>query len=405
MIGSIREVLSAADDWPKLLAWLSDPRVTVVTLTVTEKGYRLIPSSGRLRTDDVDIRLDLAGRDPRTVAGQLVRGLYQRRALGAGAINLVSCDNLPSNGRTLQAVVTDFVDALPASEADGLADWIAEHVAFPLTVVDRIVPATTPADREEVRARLGVDDHGVVVTEPMRTWVLENSFTARRPPWEEAGAIITDDVQPYELVKLRMLNGSHSALAYLGALADRATIADAIDDASLREVTDRLLRDEVAPTLRSPPDVDLNSYRSELLARYANRGLQHRTVQIAMDGTQKLPQRLLGTIGDRLDAGQPVPMLCLAVAAWIRFVWLRTSDAGAASSLDDPLADRLTQRLHGARQPVDAVDGILGLREVFPAALAHDEAFRSDLTAILTALAERGVPATVRDLLNVVDAG
>lgn len=391
VVGVLREVLSAREHWPALRGRLADPRVPVVTLTVTEKGYRHVPSTGRLDTGDPDVRLDLAGHAPRTVVGQLVRGLQARRAAGAGPVTLVSCDNLPANGRLLQAVVTDFVRALPRGQGEPLADWIGTSVRFPATVVDRIVPATTAADVAEIGQTLGVEDRGAVVTEPFRTWVIEDDFAGARPAWEAAGAVLTRDVAGYETVKLRMLNGSHSALAYLGLLAGHETIADAIADPLLRAAVDRLLREEVEPTLRPPAGVDLDRYRGRLLVRYANRALRHRTAQIATDGSQKLPQRLLGTVRDRLVADRPVRWLALAVAAWMLVVWRRTSDAGQPIEVSDPLADRIAALVHGVVRPVDAVDRLLSLSDVFGPDLAAEPRFRHALAERLGVLTERGV--------------
>ncbi|MBO0826281.1 MAG: mannitol dehydrogenase family protein, partial [Streptosporangiales bacterium] len=224
VVGAVREVLVGPDDPASVVARIADPAVRVVTLTVTEKGYRRDPATGRLRRDDPEVAADLAGRTPRTVVGQLVAGLDARRCTDAGPLTVVCCDNLPSNGPALRALVGDYVGD------DGLAAWIAGSVRFPATMVDRIVPATTDADRAEVTRLLGVVDDGAVVAEPFSQWVIEDDFAADRPAWEKAGAVLTADVAPYETVKLRMLNGAHSTLAYLGALAGHEHIADAVAD-------------------------------------------------------------------------------------------------------------------------------------------------------------------------------
>lgn len=364
VVGAVREVRFAD------ASRIADPAVRVVTLTVTEKGYRHDPATGRLRLDDDGIRADLAGAPPCTVVGQLVRGLAARRDAVAGPVAVVSCDNLAHNGRTLAGLVSEFVAALPD---ESLAAWIAAQVTFPSTVVDRIVPATTPQDRAEARRLTGLDDFGTVVTEPFKQWVIEDDFPGGRPAWEKAGALLTSDVTPYELIKLRMLNGSHSALAYLGALAGCETIAEAM--ARFAEVPRRLMSDDVVPTLEVPDGFDIAAYQQQLLDRFANPALRHRTLQVAMDGSQKLPQRLLTTIRARRAVGAEPRWAALAVAAWMRWVCV-------APELDDPMADRLRAAVAGAA-PEQVVDRLLAVTEVFGDDLREDGVVRDLLVDAL----------------------
>ena len=302
-----RELLFAGDSAAAVTDRLAAPDTRLVTLTVTEKGYRHDPSTGRLRISDPDVAADAAGRPPVAVVGQLVRGLAARRAADAGPVSLLSCDNLSANGEVLQAVVHDFCALLGD---DGLSDWIADNVAFPSSMVDRITPATTAHDLAEVAALLGVADEGVVVTEPFSQWVVQDTFAAGRPAWEAAGATLTDDVLPYERIKLRLLNASHSTIAYLGALAGYDHIAQAIGDPAIAGVVERLMQQDMTPTLTVPSGFDLISYQAQLLERFGNSALLHTTRQIAMDGSHKLPVRLLGAIRERLAAGAtPRPQL------------------------------------------------------------------------------------------------
>jgi len=244
-----------------------------------------------------------------------VAGLLARRAAGAGPITLLSCDNLPHNGRVLEGLVATFA----AARSPDLATWIAAHAAFPCTMVDRIVPATTDADVADVERRLGVHDAAPVVAEPFIQWVIEDRFVAARPAWEDAGAQIARDVAPYETMKLRLLNGSHSTLAYLGFLAGHATIAQAAGDALLGRLVERQMAEEIVPTLQSPPGTDLKRYCATLIERFRNPALPHKTSQVAMDGSQKLPQRLLDTVRARLSHGASIRHLTLAVAGWMRY--------------------------------------------------------------------------------------
>jgi fructuronate reductase len=261
-------------------------------------------------------------------------------------------------------------------------------------MVDRIVPATTATDLAQARAQLGLDDRGLVVAESFRQWVIEDRFAAGRPAWELAGAEMTDDVAPYEAMKLRLLNGTHSMLAYLGALAGYETIAEAVRDDVLADAAARLMQEDVLPTLVSPLGTDLAAYSREVLDRFANPALRHRTVQVAMDGSQKLPLRLLGTIADRLAAGQTPVWACRAVAAWMVYVSAGHDRLSRPLPLDDPMADRLRVAAGTSGDASTIVDGLLGVREVFTAELAASTVLRDTLVPhVQELLASLTVPA------------
>jgi len=389
VIGSSAGQLLAAADPGAVVALLADPAIRVVTLTVTEKGYRLDPATGRLLLDD-ELRADLeTGRAPRTVPGLLIRGLCARRRADAGPIALVSCDNLPANGHRMR----DLVEHLAAATAQ--TDWVRESVTFPGTMVDRIVPASTDETRAVAAAGLGVRDEAAICGEPYSAWVIEDDFPAGRPAWERAGAVLTDDPRPWERLKLRTLNGVHSAIAYLGALAGCETIADALRIPGMTTVVRRYIAEDVAPGFVPPPGVDTIAYGEEVLERFANPAIEYRTVQVAMDGSQKLPQRVLHTILDRRAAGATPRWGMLVVAAWMRFVQGST-DAGRPLPLDDPLADRIRDRLAtAAATPAGVVDALLGLDTVFAPELSGDDVLRTLLVEWLTELDKHGVEATL----------
>jgi fructuronate reductase len=399
VLAPIRELLFAKTQADELVSRLAAPTTRVVTLTVTEKGYRHDPASGRLRVNDAEVRADVEGRSPRTVVGQLVRGFQARERADAGPLTVVSCDNLHNNGRTLARLVSDFCGLLPDAESASLETWIEASVRFPCTMVDRIVPATTESDRAEAARLLGVDDFGVVVAEPFTQWVIEDDFVAPRPAWDAAGAILTNDVAPYEAMKLRLLNGSHSAMAYLGALAGYEYVADfvAVDDVA--SYARALMDVDLTPTLHVPAGFDVVRYKDQLLERFGNRALRHRTLQIAMDGTQKLPQRLLGVVASRRVAGETPRHAVLAVAAWMRYVSAQSNERGGSIEVDDPLADVLKRRLAGADNPADVVDRLLGLDQIFPIQLREDATVRAHLVSDVEKLARKGVLATLRELL------
>jgi len=407
VIGAVREVLHAGADPVAVAARIADPGVSVVSLTVTEKGYRHDPATGRLRLQDPEIAADLAGRPPRTVIGQLTAGLAARAAAGAGGVTVLCCDNLPANGPTLRGLVLTYARHYAARLADAarLPEWITEHAAFPATMVDRIVPSATDADRTDVAALLGVRDLGVVVAEPFTQWVIEDRFAGPRPAWEKAGAQLVSDVAPYEKVKLRMLNGAHSALAYLGGLAGHEFIAQALADDVLAGCVHNLMTCDAAPTLDAPPGMALAAYAEQVIRRFGNTALRHRCAQVAMDGSQKLPQRLLGTIADRIAAGATPVWASLAVAAWMRHVWTGRTDGGQPFAVDDPMAELFRARLAGAGiqgaagQPGLVVTALLGIREIF-GELAESAVFRELLTEYLGLLTRDGARRTAAALVG-----
>ncbi|WP_349876737.1 mannitol dehydrogenase family protein [Micromonospora sp. HUAS YX12] len=395
VVGALAGVRHAASDPDAVAALLADPAIRVVTLTVTEKAYRLDPVTAAL-TVDADLTADLTtGRPPRTVPGLLVRGLLARAAADAGPLALVSCDNLPANGRRLRGLVEQCL-AL-ARVPDATAERVLTAVTCPGTMVDRIVPASTDETRDAARRALGVTDLAAVAAEPWSQWVIEDDFPGGRPAWERSGAVLTGDAGPWERLKLRALNGVHSATAYLGALAGAETVAEALTLPHLDAVLRRLVTEEIAPSFTPPPGVDVTAYGEQVLARFGNPAIRHRTAQVAMDGSQKLPQRVLHTIADLRAAGRSARWSALVVAAWLRFL-LGYADDGRPLPLDDPLADRLRAALAaGAHTPAGVVDAVFALREVFPADLAADDEVRADVTGWLTALERHGVRATLAD--------
>ncbi len=392
VIGSILDVLDANTQRKELIVTLADPRIRIVSLTVTEKGYCHDPATGNLDQRHPDIVADLANpHAPISAPGLLVRALELRREAGNAPFTVLSCDNLPSNGKTVARIVTQFARLRDPA----LADWIAEHVAFPCSMVDRIVPATTDADRDIVRELTGVEDAWPIMTEPFTQWVIEDHFPQGRPAFETVGAQLVEEVEAFELMKLRMLNGSHSTMSYIGYLGGCQFVSEAVADPGIRQLIHGLMTSEVMPTL--PMDrKDLEAYRDALLARFANPALKHRTWQIAMDGSQKLPQRLLGTIRDRLAADQSIQRLALGVAAWMRYV-TGIDEKGEPIDVKDPHAARLRAIADAAGRDAEKLaDGLLGLPEIFGTDLPSNAAFRGAVTGHLAALFRDGALATAK---------
>lgn len=365
VIGALRGVVVAPEDPRALIEAMCLPSVKIVSLTVTEKGYCHDPATSELNEQHPDIVHDLSDPErPRSAPGFVVEALRARKARGLQPFTVLCCDNLPANGRTVAKVVT----RLAQLRSPELGRYVAEHVAFPATMVDRIVPATTAADRARIAAATGLADAWPVVTEAYNNWVIEDHFPQGRPDWDAA---FVSDIAPFELMKLRLLNGAHSTMAYLGYLAGHETIADCMKDEALAYLVAHLMNAEVTPTLPVPPGAGIAAYKQALLRRFRNPGLRHRTWQIAMDGSQKLPQRLLSTIRDRLRAGEPFDSLALGVAAWMRYV-TGIDEKGLPIDVRDPLRDRLRAK---------ADDAGLDATRLAPALLTVTEVFSHDLPA------------------------
>jgi len=394
VIGSIRRVIVAPRETEDLLEVMADPQTRIVTLTVTEKGYCHDPATGALNEAHPDIVHDLAySMNPKSAPGFIVEALRRRRMNGVPPFTVLTCDNLPSNGRTVKRVLTRFAELIDPE----LSRFIADEVSCPSTMVDRIVPATSDQDRERIGVALGVADAWPVVTEPFTQWVIEDRFPQGRPAWEKAGAEFVSDVEPYEHMKLRLLNGSHSTLAYLGYLAGYETVADTMADDAFARLIRGLMDEEVTPTLHMPAGADLEAYKSALIERFKNPALKHRTWQIAMDGSQKLPQRLLGTIRDRLRSGAPIGRLSLGVAAWMRYV-TGLDEKGAAIDVRDPMAAQLREvadRAGGSAE--NLARGLFAIREIFGEDLPGDGRFTGEVLAHLTRLYELGAKRTVSE--------
>jgi fructuronate reductase len=393
VIGSILDVLDAATQRDALLAAMIDPRTRIVSLTITEKGYCHDPATGELDPSHPHIANDLANPDaPISAPGLIVCALRRRFAAGVEPFTVLCCDNLPANGETAARVVTRFAALIDPM----LAGRIEREVAFPSTMVDRIVPATTDEDRELVLQITGTRDAWPVMTEPFTQWVIEDRFSNGRPPFERANAQLVSDVRPFEMRKLRMLNGSHSTLAYLGYLAGYEFVSDAVANPDLHKLVRDFMTEEVPSTLSQRRD-ELAAYRDALLVRLLNPALKHRTWQIAMDGSQKLPQRLLGTIRHRLAEHVQFPRAALGVAAWMQYV-RGTDDRGRPIDVRDPLAGRLRSMAESATSLDQFADDVLGIREIFDDDLPRNDNFRAVVRSHLTSLVERGALETARTL-------
>jgi fructuronate reductase len=379
VVASISAAHDAADH-AGLLARLSSPDVGVVTLTVTEAGYCRDAGGSLDRTDPV-VGADIAvlRADPcspvRSLPARLVAGLEARRRNGGGPIALVPCDNLPANGRALQRVVADLVDAVDP----GLAPWLDDSVSFVTTVVDRITPRTGDADVAAVERATGWHDRAPVVTEPFSEWVIEGTFPGGRPAWDQAGAVVVDDAEPYARRKLGLLNGGHSLLAYLGSVRGHTTVAEAVDDATCLTWLRRWWA-EAAGELRLPT-IEVAAYEEQLLTRFGNPRVAHRLEQIAADGSQKLPVRVLPTLRYARAAGTLPPGAACVLAAWT--CHLR---GGGAPVTDVRAAELVTL---AAGPSAAAVARVLAALDP---ALADDEELGATVASFVDAIERTGEP-------------
>ncbi len=386
VIGALREVLCAADERDAVLARLADPDVRLVMLTVTEKGYCLSADGVDLAHPDIVRDLETPAA-PSSAIGYLVAGLALRRARGLPAWTVLSCDNLADNGGRLRRAVLAYARQVDPT----LADWIDTRASFPRSMVDSITPATDDALRADVDAALGLHDAWPVQREPYAQWVVEDAFCNGRPPLERAGVILSGDIAGYDRAKLHLLNGPHSALAYLGLLLDLVTVADAMRHPALAGVVERLMREDVAPMLDAPAGFDAAAYVDAILARFRNPAIRHRLAQIAWDGSQKIPVRLAPVLRAARAAGRPLDRPCLAIAAWLQFV-RRQVAAGAV--LVDPAAEALADAVHVNRGDLRA-DACALLRSSSGAADLADDAAIVDALAQTCAELETSVERAV----------
>ena len=397
IVGSLAGLLSIPDEGEATLTRMTDPRTRIVTLTVTEKGYCQDAATGELDELNPVIQADLAGAAmPRSVPGVLTEAIHRRHQAGVAPFTVLVCDNLAQNGTKVHRIVSRFA----ALRDPGLGRFIADEIAFPCTMVDRITPATRDEDRAKVTAAYGYVDAWPVFTEPFRQWVVEDHFTAGRPRWEDVGALMVADVLPFELMKLRCLNGTHSAMAYIGTIAGLETVAAAIADDDLAAFVHRLWAEDLVPTVPPVPGTDITQYTADLEARYRNPAIRHLTLQIAMDGSQKLPPRLIEPALERLAAGGQARCVAFVTAAWMRFLTGRT-DAGAAYTVSDPLAARLAGVVASCGEDAVAlVDSLFAISDIFSPEIAAHAAFKAAVTADLRAIRAGGVRRALADFLR-----
>ena len=340
IIGSVLNalVVCESNQLATALELVARPTTQLLSLTITEKGY-CVNHQGELDVDHADIAHDLNNpRNPRSAAGVIALALERRMVAGSGAISILSCDNLSTNGKVAERIVQTMASALNSE----LADWLTDHVSFPSSMVDRIVPQTSDRDLDAFEAANGYRDRALISGEGFTQWIIEDNFRGMRPAWDVAGAQFVDNVAPFEQAKLQLLNATHSALAYLGLLAGHTYIHEALADPLIGDFVHRLLQEEILPEVDCPQGMNVTDYTASLLSRFANKAVPYKTLQVASDGSQKLPQRIFPTLKARLAKGQAYSLLSTVVAGWIQCL-IGKSDSLQSINVVDPAAPVIAQ--------------------------------------------------------------
>ncbi len=386
VVGAIQNVLTLTQQRQEIIGLIASPSIKIITLTITEKGYCL-NASGQLNEDHPNVRHDIDNPAmPVSALGIIAAGLKQRMDNRAGPITIISCDNLSENGNATARTIGGLLVSLDR----GVAHWVEDHVQFPSTMVDRIVPKTTEADIALLATESGIEDRGLVVCEPFSQWIIEDRFAGERPEWESAGAQIVIDVSIHEQMKLQMLNATHSALAYLGLLAGHEFIHQAMQDPMLQRFADYLLETEVLPVIVRPKDFDLSQYKQSILLRFANGHIQYRTAQVASDGSQKLIQRVYPSIQRHIELGTPCQGLMLIVSAWLRC----SCNKEIASEFADPGAEPI-RRLSEHELP----EMLPSLIKIFGPA-GSEKRFITEISSGYTELGQKGLTAVLQNILK-----
>jgi mannitol 2-dehydrogenase len=391
VIGSIVEYLFAPDDPEAVIERMAAESTRIVSLTITEGGYNLSDVTGEFDATNPDVLADLEpGAVPRTAFGLITEALRRRWKRGLVPFTVMSCDNLEGNGYLSKRVFTAFARLRDPE----LGDWVEHEARFPNSMVDRITPVTTDADRAEVRERFGIEDQWPVVCEPYTQWVLEDAFTAGRPPYEQVGVQVVGDVQPYELMKLRLLNASHQAMAYFGYLCGYRLVHEAAQDPLFQAFLLGYMDFEATPTLAPVPGVDLEGYKHTLIERFSNPQVRDTIARLCAESSDRIPKWLLPVVREQLVTGGEIRRSAAVVASWARYAE-GVDEAGQPIEVVDRLRDSL-MRL--ARRQYEDPDAFIANRDVF-GDLVDQKLFVSAYRAALTSLHQRGARATLEWLV------
>jgi mannitol 2-dehydrogenase len=393
VIGSIVNFRFAPDNPPGVIEQMASPQTRLVSMTITEGGYYIHQGTGEFDEKHPDIQHDLAHpHEPRCSFGYLLEALDRRRLRGEGPFTIMSCDNVQGNGAMARRMLLAFAELRDPE----LHRWVAEHGAFPNSMVDRITPATTDEHRALVREKFGIEDGWPVVTESFTQWVIEDHFLDGRPAWEKVGAQITHDVLPYEKMKLRLLNASHQALCYIGMLLGYEFVHQTMEDKDIRRLVQRMMDEEVTPVLDPVPGVDLGQYKATLIERFANPAVRDQLSRIGIYGSSGIPKFLLPSIEEQLARGGPTRLMSFTLACWFRYLSGR-DEQGREIIMKDPMAPKLQKTAQAAgKDPAP----LLALHEIFSETLASSPRFVNDVKEILSSFYDKGARATLVETIS-----
>jgi len=392
VIGSIIDYVFAPDDPAAAVERLADPAIRIVSLTVTEGGYNFHHVTGEFDLDNAAVVADLAHpTEPATVFGLVCAGLKLRRERGITPFTVMSCDNIQENGHVAERMFSAYARALDPE----FAEWMKSRVPFPNSMVDRITPSTTDADRADVARTYGLEDAWPVGCEDFCQWVLEDKFADGRPPYEDSGVQVVKDVAPYELMKLRLLNASHQGLCYFGYLAGYRAVHDVARNPLFARFLMRYMDEEATPTLSPLPGVDLDAYQHKLLERFSNEYVADTVPRLCAESSDRIPKWLMPVVRDNLASGGPIEMSAAIVASWARY-------AEGADEQGEPIeiVDRLASTLKDvAAKNKDDIDAFLAQRALF-GEVVDNERFRAAYEKALRSMHEKGSIATLQDLVG-----
>lgn len=391
VIGAITDFLFAPEDQDAVIEKLASPQVRIVSLTITEGGYNVDDSTGKFNEAHPDVRHDLENpQQPRSVFGYLTEALRRRRERSLPPFTVMSCDNLPENGRVARAALLAFANLRDSD----LALWIATEVSFPSSMVDRITPATDDKHRRWLTEHYDLEDDWPVICEPFSQWVLEDDFCNGRPAWENVGVQFTDNVAPYERMKIRLLNASHSAMAYLGYLAGHRYTHEVMADERFNHFIRSFMDDDVTPILGEIAGIDVPAYKQTLIERFSNPQMGDQLARLCMDGSGKIPKFLVPTLQTLVTEGRPLQRVALILASWA--LYLRGKDEqGRVHDINDPMAGRLCAAV---ADRANLTPEFLGMADIFGTTLASSSAFEEAFDAALDKLETNGVVAALESL-------
>ncbi|MBC2602580.1 mannitol dehydrogenase family protein [Puniceicoccus vermicola] len=391
VIGSIGEFVYAPDNREAVIEQMASPKTRIVSLTITEGGY-YFASNGELDAAHPDLVMDLENpHAPSCSFGYLLEALDRRRLRGLSPFTIMSCDNVQGNGEVAKKMLSAYAELRDPA----LRNWMDTNCLFPNSMVDRITPATTDELRILVREEFGIEDDWPVMTEPFKQWVIEDHFIDGRPRWEDVGAQMTEDVLPYELMKLRLLNGTHQALCYIGLLLGKELVHETMEDSEIRTLCRRMMDEEATPTLSPVPGIDLTEYKDSVIERFANPAIRDQLSRIGIYGSSGIPKFVLPCISEQLKKGGSIKLLSFVIASWFRFL-SGLDESGKEMPMLDPMAEKLRNR---AQEAGSDASPLLAMREVFSEELANQPLFVETVSSLLKSFYERGAAATLKDCL------